>query len=289
MTTIESSDGKLNFGSGHPTVIAGMLINSLEDQLLVEELAHGKFDRVKLLAEQQKADGVRILDIMIAHPELDEKFLLPKVVLAAHEASGLPVSLDSANLEALKNTLNGFPYKSLINSFNGEPEKISSILPLVKESGSAIIGLCTDENGILDSVEKRFAIAEKLIKSCEDYSISLDDLVVDPLCLTAGVFPGDFNITMDLLRKLKDTFDVSTFLGIYNAGFGMPQKEFIDLTYLIAAISAGLDAALLEPFMLSNFGKQMEIMFFSADFLTGNDPYARNYLSYIRANKLHKA
>ena len=288
MTTLKSSEGTLYFGTGYPTVISGMLINTLKDELLVEELSQGKLDRVKLLAEQQRIDGVGFLDIMIAHPELNERDLLPRVVSAAHDASGLPIALDCADPEALKNVLNVFPFKPLINSFTGEDKKISTILPLVKESGAAVIGLCLDDGGIPDSVEKRFDIARKLVKSCEDYSIDLENLVIDPLCLTASVFPGDFVVTLDLLRKIKDTYDITTFLGVDNAGFGMPQKELIDLTFLISAISAGLDAALLEPFILSEFGKQLGVMFFAADFLTGNDPDARKYLSYIRSYRLHK-
>ena len=188
MTTLTSSQGPMTFGTGHPTVLAAMLINTLKDDELARELAQGKLDRVKMLAERQKAEGVGFIDIMISHQEINEIEMLPKVCLAAHQAAGLPISLDTNNLGALVRTLDTFPYKVIINPFNGEDHKIESILPLAKASGSAVIGLCMDKTGIPNTIEERYQIAKKLFKSAQEYGINKDDLVIDPLCLTAAVF-----------------------------------------------------------------------------------------------------
>ena len=288
MTTIESADGKLVLGTGYPTVVAGMLVNTLKDEQLVAELAQGKLERVKKLAERQRLFGVGMLDIMIAHPQIDEKEWLPEVCLAAHEASGLPICIDSADVEALTRALDAFPYKAIINSFNGEQGKIESILPLVKESGSAVIGLCMDDSGIPGTVEARLAIAQKLVDQVKEYGIDLDDLIIDPLCMTAGVFPPDsLQVTLEVLRKVKQQYDATVILGADNAGFGMPQKDIIDLAYVIASIAAGVNIVLLEPPTTSELGLDGWTLFFAADFLEGNDPYGKRYLQHIRAHKLH--
>ncbi len=209
MTTISSSQGNFVFGTGHPTAIAAMLINTLKDEELAIELAQGKLDRVKKLAEKQKAEGVGFLDIMIAHQDVDEKEMLPKVCIAAHDASGLPISLDSNNYEALVRTLDAFPYKVMINSFNGEDQKIEKILPLAKESKSAVIGLCMDSSGIPNTVDERFEIARKLFRSAQNYGIEKDDLVIDPLCLTAAVFPPDaMRVTLSCFPCLKMNWEL---------------------------------------------------------------------------------
>jgi 5-methyltetrahydrofolate--homocysteine methyltransferase len=289
-TTIESSEGKTTLGTGYPTLIAGMLINSLKDDLLVAELVSGKLDRVKLLAEKQRLYGVGLLDIMIAHPEIDEKVLLPQVCLAAHDSSGLPLSIDSADAEALKRTLDVIPYKSIINSVNAEKKKLESILPIVKESGSAVIGLCMGDVGMPYSVEGKMNVARELVNTLARSGIDKDDLIIDPLCYSAGVAPPDsLHVTLKVLQQVKEEFDVTTFLGADNAGFGMPQKEYIDLAYVLAAIPAGVDAVLMEPPTTSTIGLEGFTLFFAADFLAGNDPYGKRYLKFIRKHGLHRS
>jgi 5-methyltetrahydrofolate--homocysteine methyltransferase len=288
-TIIESSDGKLSLGTGHPTAIAGMLINTLKDDALTADLVRGKLDRVKLLAEKQKLLGVGFLDVMIAHPDVDEKELLPKVCIAAHESSGLPLSIDSADVDALKNTLDAFPYKSIINSFNGEKNKIETILPLVKESGSAVIGLCMDEGGMPHTVEEKMRLAQKLVDSAAEYGIEKDNLIIDPLCFSASVVPPDsLLVTLETLRLVKEQYGTTTFLGTDNAGFGMPQKDYIDIAYIMAAIPAGVDAVLLEPPTTSTLGLEGFTLFLASDFISGNDPNGKRYLKFIRAHNLHK-
>jgi len=289
-TTIESSEGKHSIGPGHPTVIAGMLINTLKDDALVAELVSGKLNRVRLLAEQQKLFGVGLLDIMIAHPQIDEKVMLPLACKAAHEVSGLPLSIDSADVDAVKRTLDIHPYKSIINSFNGEQKKIESVLPVVRESSSAVVGLCMGEEGMPYTVEGKMQAAAKLVNIIVDYGISRDDLLVDPLCYSAGVAPVDsLLVTLETIRQLKAQYGVTTFLGADNAGFGMPQKDCIDLAYVLAAIPAGINVVLLEPPTLSSLGLEGFTLFFAADFLAGNDPYGKRYLKFIRQHNLHKA
>lgn len=288
-TTIESSEGVLNLGTGHPTVIAGMLINTLKDEALVEELKRGRLDRVKHLAEKQRLFGVGFLDIMIAHPEIDEEKMLPLVCKAAHDASALPLSIDSANMDAVRRTLDVHPYKSIINSVNGEQKKMESVLPVVKESRSAVIGLCMDDDGMPYSVEGKMNVAHKLARSIAEHGIPLDDLIIDPLCYTAAVSPTDsMRVTLSALRQVKEHIGVTTFLGTDNAGFGMPQKDFIDLAYVLAAIAAGVDAVLLEPPTTSTLGLEGFTLFFASDFLAGNDPYGKRYLKFIRRHGLHK-
>jgi len=282
MTIITSARGELIFGSGHPTVIASMLINTLNNETLTQALIRGDFDEVKRLAEKQSSDGVGMLQIMVAHPEINEEHTLPKACLAAHEASGLPLYIDTANPSALQRTLDAFPYKPLL-SVSAETSRMQAILPLTKASGAAVICLCMDGAGIPNSPEERFAIGERLIKEARAIGIPDDNLVIDPLIMATGVCePEDILVPVDVLRMVKEQYGFSTFLGIDNAGFGMPKKDIIDLAFLLAAIPAGLDVALLEPPLYSLLGTGAVDLLFAANFISGRDPYAKQYLNRIR-------
>jgi len=289
MTTLTSSTGKCTFGTGYPTILASMLINTLKDDFLARSLILGNYDEVKRLAELQCADGTGILQIMVAHPEIDEAEVLPKACKAAHDASGLPLYIDTTNITAIRKTLEVFPYKPILSA-SGDSSRLHPILDLVKESQASVIFLCMDDKGIPDSVAGRQSIGEMLIQQAKQKGIPDDDIVIDPLVMAVGVSePDSMQITLELLRYFKQNYPFSTFLGIDNAGFGMPFKDTIDLAYLLAAIPAGLDVALLDPPLQSSVGRLGLNLLFSANFLSGRDPYAKNYLSYLRKNGLIKA
>lgn len=289
MTILTSLSGNCTFGTGYPTILVSMLINTLKDENLARSLIRGDFDIVRRLAEKQCHDGTGILQIMVAHPEIDEEVILPKVCKAAHDASGLPLYIDSTNITAIKRTLEKYPYKPIL-SLSANVDRLQPMLNLVKGSGTAVICLCMDDQGIPSTFEGRLAIGERIIQQAREIGIPDDDIVMDPLVMAAGVSePNSLSISLELLRFFKKKFSFSTFLGIDNAGFGMPLKSTIDLAYLLAAIPAGLDAALLDPLLYPCVGRQNLNLLFAANFISGRDPYAIKYLAYLRKNKLIKS
>ena len=60
------------------------------------------------------------------------------------------------------------------------------MLPLVKEHGAAVIGLCMDDDGIPDTPQARLAVAAKIIERAGKLGIPLEDVIIDPLALTMG-------------------------------------------------------------------------------------------------------
>jgi hypothetical protein len=84
--------------------------------------------------------------------------------------------------------------------------------------------------------------------------------------------------TLETLKAFHDELGVATLLGISNAGFMMPNPRMIDLAYFIAAVSWGLDVAMIDPFT-----PDLPWLVRTMDFLTGVDPYAKSYLAYYRA------
>ncbi len=288
MTTLTSSGGSCTFGTGYPTVLATTLINTLKNETLTKDLIAGKVDEVKRLAEKQVGDGTGFLEVMIVHPQIDEEVMLPLVCKAAHDATGLPLYIDSTNINAIRRTLDIYPYKPVL-SVSADSERLEPMLNLVKESGSAVICLCMDDKGIPATAVERMAIAERIIQRAREIGIPDDDIAIDPLVMAMGVSePDSMLVAFDVLRAVKQKYQFSTFLGIENAGYGLPYKESIDLAYLLAAIPAGMDVALIDPPLCTRLGQDGLTLIFAENFLSGRDPYAKKYLAYLRKNDLIK-
>ena len=88
-------------------------------------------------------------------------------------------------------------------------------------------------------------------------------------------------VTLGVLREVKQCFDLATFVGIDNSGFAMPYKDLIDTVYLLAAVPAGMDVALVETFFHTRAGREGLCMFFAGNFISGKDAYTQEYLAYL--------
>ena len=278
METVVTGKGtEVRFGLNLPTVIIAERINPTGRKSLAEELKQGKFDIVREDAIKQTKAGTHIIDINVGAVGVDEVEMLPKAVKMVMEVTNQPLCLDSANPKALKAALEVYPYKAIINSVNGREESLEEILPMVKDSGSAVICLTMDDNGIPDDVEKRFEIAKKIIKRAESAGIKKEDLVFDCLVMTNATNSNAGRITLETQRRIANEFGVSITGGYSNISFGMPNRELLNIHFITMGIINGLCAPITDP-LINGLSEAMK----AADFLAGRDPYGMNYIAYCR-------
>jgi len=278
METVVTGKGtEVKFGPDLPTVIIAERINPTGRKSLAEELKQGKFDIVREDAIKQTEAGAHIIDINVGTAGVDEVEILPRAVKMVMEVTNQPLCLDSANPKALRSALEVYPYKALINSVNGEERSLEEILPMVKESGSAVICLTMDEGGIPDNVEKRFEIAEKIIKRAESIGIKKEDMVFDCLVMPNSTNSDAGRITLETQRRVAKEFGVSITGGYSNVSFGMPDRNLLNIHFITMGIISGLCAPITDP-LIDDLAEAIK----AADFLAGRDPYGMNYISFYR-------
>ena len=281
MTTLTSSNGELSFGPGLPVALINDQLRVMERQPeILVELRQGRTDRLVEVARLGQSLGMDMVDILIAHPALDEVELLPRIATAVHEAIGCPISLDSRNPEALRAALTALqPYKALINSVTAEAHALERLLPVAAEFSAAIVGMpIGDRHGLPRDAVGRVAEARVIIERAADHGIPREDVVIDAICLASSAEPGSMLVTLETLQRLHEELGVATTLGISNAGHGMPRRPLIDLAFLIAAVPWGLDCAIVNPQTPHLIDEIRAI-----DFLAARDPYGRRYIQHYRS------
>ena len=172
-----------------PTVLIGERINPTGKKRLAEALRTGDLSVAVEEALGQVAAGADILDVNVGATGVDELEMLPRVVEAVAGAVDVPLCLDSHNLKALRASLDLCPGRPIVNSVTGEESSLAEILPLVKEYGVPVIGLCLDDSGIPPTVEGRVAVAHRIISRAEALGIPREDVIIDCLTLTLGANP----------------------------------------------------------------------------------------------------
>lgn len=230
----------------HVTVI-GERINPTGKKRLKQALLDEDFDYILTQAIEQIDAGAEILDVNVGVPSLDDVKMLPLTVKKLQSITGLPLQIDSSNPEAIEAALRVYNGKAIVNSVNGEEKVMDTILPIVKKYGAAVVGLTLDENGIPDTAEGRFAIAERILKKALSYGIPKEDVIIDCLTLTVSAQQKEAAETLKAMRLVKEKLGLATALGVSNISFGLPARPIVNRTFLVLAMESGLDLPIMNP------------------------------------------
>lgn len=236
-----------------PRVI-GERINPTGKKKFKEALERNDLDYILNEGISQVEAGADILDVNVGHSGIDEEEMMQKVVTSLQGSIGLPLQLDSTSPKVLEKALRIYTGKAIINSVNGEEKSLSSVLPLAKKYGAAIVGLTLDEDGIPETVEKRVEIAEKIISRAIEIGIPEEDVIIDCLTMTVSANQSAPQITLDAMKKVKEKFGVKTTLGVSNVSFGLPQREVVNTAFVTLALQDGLDLPIMNPNSSSMIG-----------------------------------
>jgi 5-methyltetrahydrofolate--homocysteine methyltransferase len=227
--------------------IIGERINPTGKKRFKQALLDGDMDYIVRQAVEQADAGAHILDVNVGVPGIDEAEMMVRVVRAIQEVTDLPLQIDSSNISALEAGLRVVNGKAIINSVNGEAEKLSAILPLAKKYGAAVIGLAMDENGIPPRAEERFAIAQRILNAALSYGIPKEDVFIDCLTLTVSAEQDKAVETLKAMTMVRDQLGLHCTLGVSNISFGLPRRELITSGFLTLAMSCGLDLPIVNP------------------------------------------
>lgn len=253
--------------------VVGERINPTGKKRFQQALREGDMNYVLEQAVSQAEAGAQILDVNVGAPGVDEPVLMEQVVKALQSVTSLPLQLDSSNVEALARGLRVYNGKPIVNSTNGEPEKLAAILPLCKKYGAAIVGLAIDEKGIQPKAADRVAIARRITEAALAAGIPREDIYIDCLTLTASAQQEDVLATVQALEACKKELGVRTVLGVSNISFGLPCRTYLNTTFLTMAMYAGLDLAIMNP-----SSEEMMAAVYAYNVLTNRDKQSAKYI-----------
>ena len=227
--------------------ICGERINPTGKKKLKEAILNADFDYLFKEAIKQEEAGADLLDVNLGVPKTDDVANMKKVVVSLSEITSLPLQIDSSNpaaIEAGCRYYNGVP---LINSVNGNADNMAVIFPIAKKYGAVVLGLTMDDNGIPQTAEDRFSIAERILNTASSYGIAPHRMMMDTLTLTCSAQQPLVKETLRALRMVTEKLGLRTALGVSNVSFGMPNRELINSAFLLMALENGLSMPIINP------------------------------------------
>lgn len=235
------------------------------------------------LARRQYDAGATYIDVNAGMFCNDEPERMEWLIRAIQEAIDAPFAIDSPSAKALRRGLeankNGKP---IINSITDEKARYESVLPLAVEFKTGIVALCMDDTGMPETVDDRVAIAERLVGKLTGEGIALGDIYIDPLVRPIGTGSHYGTIAIETIRKVKAEFpEAHIACGLSNISFGIPARKLMNQAFLVAAVAAGMDGAILDP-----LDKKLMSFLYASEALMGQDDFCMNYIMKFREGLL---
>ena len=279
ITILRGSDKEVLIDTEGPVVIIGECINPTGRKKLVNTLLENNKDYVLELAKKQIDEGADVLDVNVGFPGVDDVRLLPETVKVLQDNFDVPLCVDSPNPAAIEAALRVARGKCLINSVNGEERSLNTLLPLAREFGAAIIGLCMDDDGITHDPEKRLSIAEKIIERAIRAGIKQEDVIIDPLAMAVSADPRACIVTLETIRLVHQKLGNNITLGASNISFGLPDRESLNAAFMAMSIYNGLSCPIANP-------EKITAIVRAADLLLGRDDYAVRFVDHFQQKQL---
>ena len=238
-------------------LIIGERSNPTGSKRFRELLIADDFDGCLQVGLEQERQGAHVVDLSAAWAGRDEENDLVRLVQMYGKTLKAPLMIDSTSPAVIARALASYPGRPIVNSINLEDggKSLDAICRLVKKYGACVTALTIDEQGMAMDCDAKFNVAKRIYRLVtEDHGISADSLFFDPLTFTIG--SGDENLrqaaieTLSAIKRIKTELPgCHTLLGLSNISFGLPvpARRVLNAVFLHEAVSAGLDAVIIDP------------------------------------------
>jgi 5-methyltetrahydrofolate corrinoid/iron sulfur protein methyltransferase len=229
-------------------LVIGELINGMFKDV-ARAIANREVDLIQHLAADQVRAGAKSLDVNTGpyskNPRDDMKWLVESI----QKVVNVPLTLDSTKADVIEEALKLVKKRAIINSTSADEGKMERIFALAKRYDTQVIALTMDSSGVPNSKEKRVELAAVIMAKAMELGINADDIYLDPIVLPVNVAQAQGREVLESIREFGQLCDPAphTVVGLSNVSQGTKVRSLINRTFLVMAISSGLDSAILDP------------------------------------------
>lgn len=236
---------------------------------------------IKERAKLQADAGADFLDVCASVEEEEEIETLRWMIEQVQEVTDTPICVDSPSA---KSCIGALPYckrPGLLNSVSLEGDKIDTIFPLIADTKWECVALLCDNDGIPDSVERRMDVFHGIMEKAKEYGIAPSRLHIDPLVVTLSTDETALQVFAKCCRLIKEEYpDIHITSGLSNISYGLPVRKNINQAFMVLAMNAGMDSAIVDP-----TNKNMIGMIYATTALLGRDEFCLEYIKEFQEKK----
>lgn len=238
-------------------------------------------DFIRNLAKVQSEAGVDFLDVCASVDNEIELETLKWLIDLVQEVSDIPIAIDSPNANVIAEAIKFCNKPGLVNSVSMEGDKVEVIFPIIADTKWECVALLCDDTGIPQDTEKRLEVFATLMDKAKHYNIAPSRLHIDPLVQMLCTSEDGIVTIMDVIKEIKTQYPkIHVTGGASNISFNLPIRRLVNQAFIVLAMSAGMDSAIVDPTKQDLMG-----MIFATEALLGQDEYCMEYIGAYREGK----
>ncbi len=261
--------------------IVGELINASRKEIGTAIENQDK-ETIQQIAVAQYENGANYVDVNAGVFVGREAEHLKWLVTTVQEELDAPCCIDSPDPVAIEAALSVHSGTPMINSISMEKDRHGALMPIIAGTDYKVVALCMSDAGMPETADARIAIAEELVNDLVKNNIPLENIYVDPLVQPLST---NDNYGMEFLESIEMIMSrfpgIHTICGLSNISYGLPERKLLNQTFMVMAITRGLDGAIVNP-----LDKKMMAAILTAEALAGNDEWCEKYLLAYRQKRL---
>jgi 5-methyltetrahydrofolate--homocysteine methyltransferase len=233
--------------------------------------------KIQQLAKEQAEAGASFIDCCASVEEAVEIETLKWMIEMIQRATDVPICIDSPSAKVCIESMRFCDRPGLLNSVSMEGDKIDVVFPAIADTDWSCVALLCDDSGIPDK-ERRIDVFKEIMKRALEFNIDPYRLFIDPLVVTRSTDSKALPNFLEVTKSIKEMYPaIHVTSGLSNISFGLPSRKYINQAFLILAMNAGMDSAIMDPTK-----KDMLGVLYATDALLENDEFC---LDYIQAYK----
>jgi 5-methyltetrahydrofolate--homocysteine methyltransferase len=237
---------------------------------------------IRNLAKKQSAAKADFLDVCASVAPDAEYETFKWLVGLIQEVTDTPISIDSPNAKIFAEVIPLCKKPGIVNSVSMEGDKIERVFPLIAGTAWNCVALLCDDTGISGSAEKRLEIFDAILKKAAAHNISPDRLYIDPVVEMLAASENGIAKIITTIKKVKEICpEVHITSGASNISYQLPLRKFINRSFIILCMGAGMDSAIVDP-----LNKDMLGLIYAAEALLGRDEMCMEYITAFREGLL---
>lgn len=259
-------------------IIIGEKINGAIPSV-AEAIANKDAEFIKTLAVTQTEAGANFIDVCASTDVSVELEDMKWLINLVQEVTETPIAVDSPSTEICASALQFCNKPGLVNSVSLEGDKIDTIFPIIADTKWECVVLLCDDTGIPKSGEQRLEVFAATMERAKEFGIDPSRLHIDPLVEMLCTSEDGINMILDTIRKIKKQYpSIHVTGGASNISFNLPARKFVNQAFLVLAMGAGMDSAIINP-----LHKHMMGLIYATEALKGMDEYCIEYINGYRA------
>ena len=123
------------------------------------------------------------------------------------------------------------------------------------------------------------------MEKAKEYNIAPSRLHIDPLVVTLSTDQTALTVFAECCRQIKAEYpDIHITSGLSNISFGLPTRKNINQAFMVLAMNAGMDSAIVDP-----TNKNMIGMIYATNALLERDEYCLDYIDKFKDKPAQEA